>query len=68
MKKLNNSPFQNLKLENNNIEKIGWRKIPVSKRLELALLWGKEIDWLQKKLYGETIILKKLKQDLKHSK
>lgn len=64
MKKLKNSLFINSRLENNNVEKIGWRKSPVIKRLESALLWGKEIDWLQKKLYGKTIILKKLKKDL----
>lgn len=68
MKKLKNSSFTNSRLRNNNIEKIGWKKFQVIKRLESALLWGKEIDWLQKKLYGESIILKKLKQDLRHSK
>ena len=64
MKKLKNSSFTNPRLRNNNVEKIGWKKFPVIKRLESALLWGKEIDRLQKKLHGEATILRKLKQDL----
>lgn len=65
---LRKSPFGNSKLENNNIEEIGWKKFSVAKRLESALLWGKEIECLHKKLYGNKILLKKIKRDLKHSK
>jgi len=68
MEKLNNSPFRNIKLENHNIEKIAWEKLSVAKRLETALSWGKEIDWMHKKLYGEKLLLKRIREDFKGSR
>lgn len=62
------SPFGNQKLDNNNIEKLAWQKLPIEKRLEQALFWGKEIEWIHQKLYGKVIKIQRIKQDLKNSK
>lgn len=65
---MKNSPFGNRKLDNNNIEKIAWQKLSIKDRFEQALSWGKEIEWLHQKLYGKTIKLQKIREDLKNSR
>ncbi|PIZ15361.1 hypothetical protein COY51_05450 [Candidatus Desantisbacteria bacterium CG_4_10_14_0_8_um_filter_39_17] len=62
------SVFGNQKLDNNNIEKIAWQKFPIKKRLEEALSWGKEMEWLHQKLYGKIIKIQKIKKDLENLK
>lgn len=62
------SPFGNQKLDNNNIEKIAMQKLSIKQRLEQALSWGKEIEWLHQKLYGKIIKIQKIKEDLKNSR
>jgi len=62
------SPFGNPKLDDNNIEKIAWQKLPIKKRLEEALSLGKEIEWIHQKIYGKIIKIQKIKEDLKNSR
>lgn len=62
------SPFGNQKLDDNNIEKIAWQKLPIKKRLEEALSWGREIEEIHQKIYGKIIKAQKIKEDLKKSR
>ena len=61
-------PFLNPKLSNNNIEKISWRRLSIEKRLERGLDWGYEIEHIHQKLFGKSIKLRKLKEDLQAQK
>ena len=62
------SPFANLKLDNNNIEKIAWRRLSIKERLERGLDWGHEIEYIHQKLFGKAKKLSKLQEDLRTQK
>ena len=56
--------FGNSKLDNNSVEKIAWRRLPIKERLEKGLSWGYEMEHIHQKLFGKTIKLRKLRSDL----
>ena len=58
------SSFGNRKLDNNNVEKMAWHRLPVKERLEKGLSWGCEMEHIHQKLIGKIIKLRKLRSDL----
>ncbi len=61
-------PFVNPKLSNNYVEKIAWRRFSIEERLERGLDWGCEVEHIHQKLFGKTIKLQRLREDLQIQK
>jgi DNA primase large subunit len=56
--------FKNKQLSDNQIEKAVWRSLSIEERLEKALSWGREIDYIQEKIFGKRIKFLRLKEEL----
>ena len=64
MSMMGNRPFGSVRLNDNYVEKLGWRRLPLPERLEKALEWGHEIQEIQEKLFGRSYGLKRLEAEM----